>query len=268
MGYIGKSPPPSALTASDISDGIISEAKLATNSVSEVKMADDAISLTELKAGTDGEIISWDASGNQVAIGAGTSGHFLKSQGASSKPVFAEAGGGAWNYLSTTTISNDATVDITSNIDSTYDVYAFIGTQILPATGGQHMDMRYYIGGSFASSSDYHWTTHDTNTNNTSMARAGANDGNAIRLTRNDTPNTTAYTSSFQMFLHKPSSTSTYKNIHWTALHWINSVNCVSNVYGAGSFDANTTAVTGVQFFQSSGNLTSGTIRLYGLSNS
>ena len=76
MGYIGKSPPPSALTASDISDGIISEAKLATNSVSEVKMADDAISLTELKAGTDGEIISWDASGNPVAIGAGTSGHF------------------------------------------------------------------------------------------------------------------------------------------------------------------------------------------------
>ena len=94
MGYIGKSPPPSALTASDISDGIISEAKLATNSVSEVKMADDAISLTELKAGTDGEVISWDASGNPVAIAVGTSGHFLKSQGAGSQPVFAAAGGG------------------------------------------------------------------------------------------------------------------------------------------------------------------------------
>ena len=84
MAYIGKIPAAAALTASDITDGIISEAK----------MADDAISLTELKAGTDGEVISWDASGNPVAIGAGTSGHFLKSQGAGSQPVFAAAAGG------------------------------------------------------------------------------------------------------------------------------------------------------------------------------
>ena len=53
MAYIGKIPAAAALTSSDIADSIITEAK----------MADDAISLTELKAGTDGEIISWDASG-------------------------------------------------------------------------------------------------------------------------------------------------------------------------------------------------------------
>ena len=51
MAYIGKSPPPSALTASDISDGIISEAKLATNSVSEVKMADNELQLEDRKIG-------------------------------------------------------------------------------------------------------------------------------------------------------------------------------------------------------------------------
>ena len=54
MAYIGASPPATALTASDIADGIISEAK----------MANDAISLAELKAGTDGEIIV----GTQVLI--------------------------------------------------------------------------------------------------------------------------------------------------------------------------------------------------------
>ena len=84
MGYIGKSPPKTALTASDISDGIISEAK----------MADDAISLAELKAGTDGEVISWDSSGNPVAIAVGTCGHYLKSQGAGSQPVFAAVSAG------------------------------------------------------------------------------------------------------------------------------------------------------------------------------
>ena len=43
MPYIGSSPPATALTSSDIADSIITE----------VKMADDAISLAELKAGTD-----------------------------------------------------------------------------------------------------------------------------------------------------------------------------------------------------------------------
>jgi len=57
-------------------------------------MANDAISLAELKAGTDGEVITWDASGNPTVVAAGTSGHFLKSQGAGSVPVFAAAGGG------------------------------------------------------------------------------------------------------------------------------------------------------------------------------
>ena len=82
--YIGKQPTPVPLSTSDLNDDIITQAK----------MADDAIALAELKAGTDGEIISWDASGNPVAIGAGTSGHFLKSAGAGAQPVFAAAGGG------------------------------------------------------------------------------------------------------------------------------------------------------------------------------
>ena len=84
MAFIGRKPTPVPLTSSDITDGIISEAK----------MADDAISLTELKAGTDGELITWDASGNPVAVGAGTSGHYLKSQGAGSVPVFAAISAG------------------------------------------------------------------------------------------------------------------------------------------------------------------------------
>ena len=89
MAYIGKQPAVAALTASDITDGIISEAK----------MANDAISLAELKAGTDGNVISYDASGNPVAIATGTAGHFLKSAGAGSQPVFAVSPGKAGQIL-------------------------------------------------------------------------------------------------------------------------------------------------------------------------
>ena len=103
MSYIGKEPAKAALTASDIADGIISEAK----------MADDAISLAELKAGTDGEVITWDASGNPTVVAAGTSGHYLKSQGAGSVPVFAAVSAGFTEGTQVATTSGSY-IDFTS----------------------------------------------------------------------------------------------------------------------------------------------------------
>ena len=84
MAYIGKKPADAPLTSSDVADGIITEAK----------MADDAISLAELKAGTDGNIISYDASGNPVAIATGSDGQVLTSTGAGSPPAFEAVPGG------------------------------------------------------------------------------------------------------------------------------------------------------------------------------
>ena len=48
MAYIGKKPTDVPLSTSDLNDDIITQAK----------MADDAIALAELKAGTDGELIT------------------------------------------------------------------------------------------------------------------------------------------------------------------------------------------------------------------
>ena len=60
--------------------------------VGTANIDDDAVTLDKIASGTDGELITWDASGNPAAVGAGTSGHFLKSQGAGSVPVFAASG--------------------------------------------------------------------------------------------------------------------------------------------------------------------------------
>ena len=95
MAYIGKQPTPVPLTAADFADDTITEAK----------MANDAISLAELKAGTDGEIISWDASGNPVAVGVGSDGQVLTSTGAGSPPAFEAAAGGNTPYFYATRIA-------------------------------------------------------------------------------------------------------------------------------------------------------------------
>jgi hypothetical protein len=55
---------------------------------------DDAISLAKMAAGTDGQIITYDASGNPTAVGPGTDGQVLTSTGAGSPPAFEDAAGG------------------------------------------------------------------------------------------------------------------------------------------------------------------------------
>ena len=68
MSYIGKTPTSVPLTSSDITDSIIS--------------------LPKLTDGTDGNLISYDTSGNPVAVATGNDGQVLTSAGAGAPPVF------------------------------------------------------------------------------------------------------------------------------------------------------------------------------------
>ena len=61
---------------------------IADDAVTEAKVANDAISPAEMKAGTDGHIITYDASGNPTTVGPGTDGQVLTSTGAGSPPAF------------------------------------------------------------------------------------------------------------------------------------------------------------------------------------
>ena len=101
MGYIGQTPTAVPLVAGDISDGIISEAKLAA----------DAVSLAKMKAGTDGNIISYDASGNPVAIATGSDGQVLTSAGAGAPPAFEAAAEGLFLQIVAMTVATGAGSD-------------------------------------------------------------------------------------------------------------------------------------------------------------
>jgi len=54
-------------------------------------IADDAITLAKMAGGTDGQIITYDASGDPVAVGPGSDGEVLTSTGAGSPPAFEAA---------------------------------------------------------------------------------------------------------------------------------------------------------------------------------
>ena len=130
MAYIGKEPAPVALTTSDIADGVITEAK----------MADDAISLAELKAGTDGNVISYDASGNPVAIATGSDGQILTSAGAGQPPAFETASGGGITQASQWRMTADrsnsgADDDIDANLEEVDTEFSRIGSVMSESSG-------------------------------------------------------------------------------------------------------------------------------------
>jgi hypothetical protein len=78
----------------------------------EANLADDAVTLAKMASGTDGEVITYDASGNPTTVSVGTTGHVLTSTGVGSAPTMqASAVGGittASQWRITTTFSGDA----------------------------------------------------------------------------------------------------------------------------------------------------------------
>tara|TARA_B100000287_G_C20536998_1_gene743125 strand:- start:24 stop:755 length:732 start_codon:yes stop_codon:yes gene_type:complete len=88
-------------------DVILAE-DIAANAVTVSEIQDNAVTLAKMASGTDGQIITYDASGNPVAVGPGTDGQVLTSTGAGSPPAFENAAGGI-THINTWRITADAT---------------------------------------------------------------------------------------------------------------------------------------------------------------
>ena len=90
----------------------LSTGGLPDGSIAAADLADDAVTLAKMATGTDGNIISYDASGNPVAIATGSDGQVLTSAGAGAPPAFEAAAG--ITTVSTLATTSGASVDFTS----------------------------------------------------------------------------------------------------------------------------------------------------------
>lgn len=109
-----------AVTGAKIADDAIDSEHYAAGSIDTAHIADNQITLAKMAGGTDGNIISYDASGDPVAIATGSDGQVLTSTGAGSPPAFeAIPGGGkvlqvlSTNKTDTYTNSSGAWADVT-----------------------------------------------------------------------------------------------------------------------------------------------------------
>ena len=69
--------------------------------IGTAQIADDAVTLAKMAPGTDGNIISYDASGNPVAVATGTAGQILTSAGAGAPPTFSDPSSGGTSWVTT-----------------------------------------------------------------------------------------------------------------------------------------------------------------------
>jgi len=83
-----------AITSALIADDAVGADQLASSAVVTASIVDNAVTLAKMAGGTDGNIISYDASGDPVAVVTGTAGQVLTSAGAGSPPTFADAAAG------------------------------------------------------------------------------------------------------------------------------------------------------------------------------
>ena len=120
--------------------------------ITTAKVTDNAITLAKMASGTDGNIISYDASGNPVAIATGSDGQVLTSTGAGSPPAFETASGGSntpyfYGELgSNQSMQRDTLVKITSMTTDEIDSNsAFDGTTFTVPSGQAG---KYFIQGS------------------------------------------------------------------------------------------------------------------------
>jgi hypothetical protein len=79
---------PAAVATGSAAQVLTSAGAGAVPSFQTATVPDDAITLAKMAPGTDGNIISYDASGNPVAVATGNDGQVLTSAGAGAPPVF------------------------------------------------------------------------------------------------------------------------------------------------------------------------------------
>ena len=237
-------------------------------SIDTAHIADNQITLAKLAGGTDGNIISYDASGDPVAIATGSDGQVLTSTGAGSPPAFeALPVSGGLTYLNSVTASDDATIGITSGISSTYDTYLFTFTDLVPATNTVQMKMEFQVGGSFITSGGtYRWVrqagVHDSDTQY--QRRSDGSNDDMIELSY-ELSNVANEGMSGHMFMHSPAATK-FTKVEFNLSAFTGS-NKFRPSHGGGAL-MNAGAVTGVQWSMTSGNMATGTIRMYGITNS
>ena len=178
--------------------------------------------------------------------------------------------GGDMVLLSTQNASSSANIDFTSDIDSTYKEYIFKYINVHPATDNVQFGFQVDTGtntsyGQTVTSTFFRAILSEAD-DSPDLARVASEDqqkGTASQTLAYGIGNDNDQSASGFLHLFEPSSSTYYKHFIGTGESIIAS-NQAYNSFVGGMF-YQTSAITRVRFKMSSGNIDSGTIKMYGI---
>lgn len=235
------------------------EARYAQENRNYTTIADDAVTLAKMASGTDGNVISYDASGNPVAVATGSDGQVLTSAGAGAPPVFeALPAASGWEFVSLTTASSSATVVV--SFDAGYDYLTTI-TDLAPASDGQTFCAEVAVSGPTYRTSDY-----KSNASVISHAGVSASTYSYARynLTHDSMGNSTDEQGCMDVTIYDPRGATDTFLIHNG--YYQTSLN-VPYVSFGGGMHLTAESMTDMKFYFASGNIATGFFKLYRRAN-
>lgn len=206
------------------------------------------------------------------SVGAGQDNYVMTYDNASGLVSLevATGGGGGLVFLSSATASSSASIEFTSLIDSTYEMYAIMFDGIYAGTDDSYLLLQVSTdNGSTWVSSGYMYG--NVRSNMYSSGVTGENSTSAAHLPVTTTAGTVqigndaTQAANGLLFLQGVNDTSARTSLSGTTTN--TNTGGENNVYVSGVYDA-TTAVNAIRFTMDSGNIAAGTITLYGVGSS
>ena len=177
---------------------------------------------------------------------------------------------GAMTLISTQTASNSATVSFTSGIDSTYKEYVFKFINVHPATNSTMFGFQVDTGtntnyNQTITSSLFNAANNEAGTENIFgyQSTMDQHQGTAFQKLANNTGNENDECISGTLTIFDPSNT-TFTKFFQSRISELHNENYIFDTHTAGYINT-TTAITRAQFKFESGNIDSGTFKLYGI---
>lgn len=226
---------------------------------------------------TNGQLLIGSTSASPVAATLTQGTGITITNGAGSITIASSASASALTWLASVTASSSATVDFANKLSATYDNYLIVFYDLVAATSGNNLWLRVGTGATPTwQSSSYNganmYTRKVSSSYSNSVLAAGTT---AIDITPNDgacaldyTANNSSNTSSGFIYIDGANS-SLYKGICTVVTGGVANTtptSYVANIVSNGQWQSST-VITSLRLLSSSGNIATGTFKLYGIQN-
>ncbi len=181
----------------------------------------------------------------------------------------AASAGDSWVLLSSQTASASATIDFSNLLDSTYLNYVLVISGMVPATNNTTPYLRVGTGAGpswKSGAADYQWALDICEATGPGYNGTGSNAAAQIAMSYVGITGATTHSFNAVLYIYNVTNTSTWKHINGVGSYIRNSNTLLTAFNVAGAYAA-TTAITSFRLLMSSGNISTGTFKLYGIKN-